>query len=66
MNDVAANEDKLFSWIDSSPTAIETISNSDTSYPYKPLSLTASGGVAHFKYDECYRLGIQGQCGNGR
>ena len=45
---------------------LETSSNGDTSYPYKPASLSKSGGIAHFKYDECYRLGIQGQYSNGR
>ena len=46
--------------------AIESVTNGDTAYPYKPSSLSLSGIVAHFKYDECYRLGIQGQYRNGR
>ena len=66
MNDVASNEDQLFSWVDSDPVVLEALSSGDTSYPYKPTSLSKHGGIAHFKYDECYRLGIQGQYSNGR
>jgi len=40
--------------------------NSNPSYPYKPKSLSFNNNIKHFKYDETYRLGIQGQYSNGK
>ena len=57
-----------FSWILSSPLEIESKSSS-TIYPYLPKSLNITDPndiIKHFKYDETYRLGIQGQFTNGR
>lgn len=67
LKDVDENADTLFSWIESQPTTLEsTLNGSNNAYPYKPDSLRYNTNVAHFKYDETYRLGVQGQYKNGK
>lgn len=36
------------------------------SYPYRPKSLALNNKIKHFKFDETYRLGIQGQYPTGK
>jgi hypothetical protein len=46
---------------------LESISESnDPSYPYRPKSLAINDKIKHFKFDETYRLGIQGQYATGK
>lgn len=67
LKDIDVNADTLFSWIESQPTTLEsTLNGSNNAYPYKPDSLKSNTNIAHFKYDETYRFGVQGQYKNGK
>lgn len=58
-----------FNWIEGSAIPIESVSNvgASTFYPYSPDSLNSDNNkIQHFKFDETYRLGIQGQYANGK
>jgi hypothetical protein len=41
---------------------LEDLNSGNSMYPYKPFV----SNIKHFKFDETYRLGIQGQFGNGK
>jgi len=67
LNLIYPNSSDNFSWVEDADSVLESIqSSSDTSYPYRPKSLSDSDKIRHFKFDETYRLGIQGQYSNGK
>jgi hypothetical protein len=50
-----------FSWIHNTNNVLETDAT-EAKYPYRPFV----NKIRHFKFDETYRLGIQGQYSNGK
>ena len=55
-----------FNWIKGDPIQLELLGN-DSFYPYRPESLNDKyKKIKHFKFDEIYRLGVQGQYSNGK
>ena len=66
--DRTSGEDIInFNWIEGNSVQIETLVGNSTFYPYSPESLNSDKfKIKHFKFDETYRLGIQGQYSNGK
>ena len=55
-----------FYWENNAPIELENSTTGNSAmYPYKPTSLK-SNNLKHFKFDETYRFGIQGQYKNGK
>lgn len=50
-----------FEWIENN-AILESTNNNNSFYPYTPFN----SNIRHFKFDETYRLGVQGQFKNGK
>ena len=67
LNLIHPNSSDNFSWVEDDPVVLEsTESIGGTAYPYTPRSLGWNNKIRHFKFDETYRLGIQGQYASGK
>jgi len=67
LDSLIQNSSGSFTWVLDDEVLFETTDGGNGySYPYRPGSLALNDKFKHFKFDETYRLGIQGQYPNGK